>query len=77
MVNLVKKSDDDWTVTYLIKDEQLFKKFSTIELAADFMVKELKVNDFQIDNALIEMAGLKRKRAIFNRSGELILTEKE
>jgi uncharacterized protein (DUF1330 family) len=64
MVNLVKKPNE-WVVTYVINHEQVFKKFGTIELAADFMTDKLGVEDEDIDYALCELEAYSRVRAVF------------
>ena len=63
-INLVNKVDY-WLVTHVVGNEQVNKRFDTIEKAADFMVDELKVHDDDIDDALCEMVGFGHTRAIF------------
>jgi len=68
MVNLIKNKNDMWTVS---RGDTIFPNFPSIEAAAAFMVSYFKVKDDEIDEALMEMAGLDRCRAIFNADGEL------
>ena len=71
MVNLIRKSDTEWTVigeggkTFVTK---------SIETAAHMMVHIFKVQDDEIDEALIEMYGHNRSKAIFNSDGYLVET---
>lgn len=71
MVILVKDSGL-WVVQFeLPNNEPDFQQFSTIEGASLFMTKYLNVRDEAIDDAIIEMAGYDRNKAIFNDRGQL------
>ena len=51
MPNLIKKNNS-WRVAYTEARESKSKNFSSIEEAAEFLLK-LKINDDEIDNAII------------------------
>ncbi len=67
-VNLVKKPNE-WIVTYVVNKEVVHERCKTIEIAADFMEKKLKVRDEDIDIALCEMVGYDHCRAVFGDKG--------
>ena len=71
MVNLIKKANDRWKVT---GEGKVFDEITSIETAAHFMAHYFKINDDEIDEALVEMYGFNRSRAIFGADGFLIET---
>lgn len=64
MANLIQKSDC-WIVAYMNNNEVVNEKFTTIELAADFLENKLGIYDEHIDHALCEMAAYGHSRAVF------------
>ena len=60
MVTLTKASEH-WVVSY----DTDFQMFSTIEAAAQFLVQDFGIEDEEIDEALVEMAGFDRLKALF------------
>ena len=68
---VLTKNHEEWVVEYPYLLERDFQQFSSIEAASAFMIKFLNVNDDSIDDAIIEMAGFDRTKAVFNDKGLL------
>jgi len=72
MFTLIRKASNSWAVFYpdtTSVTEVSVKYFMSIELASDFMVKELKVDDDAIDEALMELYALDTYQADFDDKG--------
>lgn len=69
---VLTKTNDGWAVEFELPNyEPDFQLFTAIEGASLFMTKYLNIKDESIDDAIIEMAGFDRTKAIFNSKGLL------
>lgn len=66
MLSLIRMSDE-WHV-YL--DEDSTYDFATIELAAEFLNSSCKINDDEIDEAIIQIHLSGKSKAIFTYDGK-------
>lgn len=68
MIKLATNKTGSWTVYA----EHIFLQFATIELAADYLIDKLNINDDEIDCALVDMLGYDKRVALFNSDGNFI-----
>lgn len=76
MVNLVQKPNE-WLVSHVVNTELVHAQFTTIELASEFMMGKLRVDDLEIDDALCALYTYSHVRAIFNNQGKFVHSQED